>query len=287
MLRFVFLAFISLAMSLPMNAQGLEPASSATCDTHSTARGEHVHDYAPRAMACVEAPTAGYWYDAVTESEMFDLVNAERRARGLTQLSYRAELLAPARVHSFDMAQDGFFAHRGADGRSPFERISALDRTLVQSEARENLASVSGQVEDTKVAALLHDLLMNSEGHRANILAPNLTHMAMGFVRTAQGAWVTQVFVRQDGVLDEPLGYAHTLGDRLALGAQLEDREFRSAVFQGKRGQEYTSFQSGDIPTGDLQLLVIGTQQVDAYTTRTVKLNGPSMSIIPARSSGP
>lgn len=257
------------------------------CDASSTSRGEQVHQYIPRAMACVERPASGYWYDEASERDMFDRVNAERSARGLRPLLYRPELLAPARLHSFDMAREGFFAHRGIDGRTPFQRISALDRTLVQSEARENLASASGNRDFSQVGALLHDVLMNSQGHRANILAPNLTHMAMGLVRTRNGAWVTQVFVRQDGTLDQPLGYSHTLGDPLAIGAQLQDRKFRSAVFQGARGQEYASFRSGDVPTGDLQLLVVGTEQVDAYRHKTIKLNGPSMSILSARPSGP
>lgn len=274
MIRFIFGLLFSVLLAAPATAQ------LPICEGHSAQRGQAVQHYVPKAMACVEGPTAGFWFDKAIEHDIFERVNAERIAAGLHPLALRAELLAPARVHSFDMAKEGFFAHRGLDGRTPYQRISALDRTLVQSEARENLASVSGDMDYAQVGELLHTLLMDSEGHRTNILAPNLTHMAIGLARTEKGAWVTQVFVRQDGTLDAPLSLAHTLGDPLAIGAQLQGREFASAVFQGARGREYSNFQARDVPAGDLQLLVLGVQRLDDRTQSTIKLNGPAISIL-------
>ena len=274
MMRSFSLWFLVLLLAAPVLAQTPE------CDAQSASRGASVQHYVPQVRACLEARDQGVWFDGVVESEIFDRVNAERLAAGLPALSYRPELLAAARIHSFDMAREGFFAHRGADGRSPFQRVAALDRTLVQSETRENLASVSGELAHMQVSAVLHNLLMDSPGHKANILAPNLTHMAIGLARTGNGAWVTQVFVRQDGTLTAPLKIAHRAGDPLALDANLSGRELAGAVFQGPRGREYTSFAGGDVPSGDLQLLVIGERRIDDFTRQSIKLNGPSISLV-------
>lgn len=260
----------------------LSPAAAqpSQCDTLSSARGADVQSYVPRAMACIEAPRAGFWYDDAVEQDMLALANAARAEAGLAPLSLRTELRAPARLHSFDMAQEGFFAHIGPDGRTPFQRIAALDRTLVQSETRENLASATGGLDDSQIGALLHNLLMDSPAHKENILAPNVTHMAVGLVRTRNGAWVTQLFVRQDGTLDTPLKISHRLGEPLAFDANLTGRELAGAAFLGPRGREYTSFTGADVPSGDLQLLVIGERWIDDRTRKNIKLNGPSISLV-------
>jgi hypothetical protein len=274
MTRFLVPVMLAAMAVLPAIAQAPE------CDAHSQLRGDEVQQYVPRAMACIETPRAGFWYDERIEYDMLARANNARAQAGLPPLLLRAELRAPARLHSFDMAQDGFFAHIGPDGRTPFQRISALDRTLVQSETRENLASVTGDLDDSQISSLLHNLLMDSPSHKDNILAPNVTHMAIGLVRTAKGAWVTQLFVRQDGTLTEPLKIAHKVGDPLAFDANLSGRDLAGAAFLGPRGREYTSFTGPEIPSGDLQLLLIGQRWIDERTRKNIKLNGPSISLV-------
>ncbi len=274
MIRYLALILLAAIAAFPAIAQTSE------CDTPSAQRGAEIQHYVPKAMACVETPRAGFWYNESIEQDMLALANAARAEAGLAPLRLRTELRAPARLHSFDMAQEGFFAHIGADGRTPFERISALDRTLVQSETRENLASATGGLDDARIASLLHNLLMDSPSHKANILAPNVTHMAIGLVRTGQGAWVTQLFVKQEGTLAAPLTVAHKIGDPLAFDANLTGRTLAGAVFQGPRGREYTSFDPADTPTGNLQLLVIAERWLDENTRQSIKLNGPSISLI-------
>jgi len=274
MMRFIVPAFLAVFAAIPAAAQ------TPKCDARSEWRGAEVQYYVPKAMACVQAPRPGFWYDEAIEQDMLARANAARAEAGLDPLLQRTELRAPARVHSFDMAQEGFFAHIGADGRTPYQRISALDRTLVQSETRENLASVTGDLDYTQVGSLLHTLLMDSPNHKDNILAPNVTHMAIGLVRTEKGAWVTQLFVRQDGTLTAPLKIAHKIGDPLALAADLSDRELAGAAFLGPRGREYISFEGDDVPSGDLQLLVIGERRIDDLTRQSIKLNGPTLSLV-------
>jgi uncharacterized protein YkwD len=61
------------------------------------------------------------------------------------------------------MFQQGFFAHVDQDGRSPFDRMKAGNVTF--GAAGENLALAP-------TVQIAHDGLMNSPGHRANILNP-------------------------------------------------------------------------------------------------------------------
>jgi uncharacterized protein YkwD len=50
------------------------------------------------------------------EQRTFDLINAERRVRGLTPLKWSSDLSTLARNHSQNMAEGGFFSHKGSDG---------------------------------------------------------------------------------------------------------------------------------------------------------------------------
>jgi len=274
-MRNFLLSLITLCAAAPAMAE------APVCDLLSASRGQTVQSYVPRAMACLEAPNPGLWYDDALERDMFDRVNAERVALGLAPLELRIELLAPARIHSFDMGQEGFFAHRGVDGRTAFRRISALDRTLVQTETRENLAALTGFLGETDVASMLHNLLMESEEHRANILAPTLTHMSIGVVRAEKGVWVTQLFVRQDGTLAEPLALTHRADEAIAIEAALSGRRQLDDTFLlSARGQKYSPSATELAPVGDLQLMVVGVRMTEEQVRHTMTLNGPAVSII-------
>lgn len=252
------------------------------CDLRSVWRGQQVQNYVPKARACLDTPTEGFWFDEAVEREIADLVNAARIGAGLGVLEVRAELLPPARIHSFDMAQEDFFAHKGADGRKSVDRIGALDRTLVQAEVRENIGKIGGDLDYRDSAKLLHSLLMNSEGHKANILAPNVTHMGIGVSRTEKAAWVTQVFVRQAGELTEPLPLAMQGRVPLSLpDAELDTWAFKAYAFRAADDTEHAI----DAPLSGLRddgtLLVIGKKAVSENAFQLIKLKGPVLTFIP------
>ena len=192
-MRFSVFLFVTILAALPAIAE---------CQLRSVWRGANVASYLPHAHACLENPGADIWFDSAVEEEMLGRINEERTNAGLPPLELRTELIAPARLHSFDMAQEDFFDHEGPDGRVAGHRISALDRTLIFSEVRENIARLGGDLDYTSTGWLLHRSLITSEGHRENILSPNVTHVAIGVSRRAKGAWVTQIFVRVEGALD-------------------------------------------------------------------------------------
>ena len=58
------------------------------------------------------------------ERRMYDAVNAERLAQGLTPLAWSVELGAAAALHSADMVANGFLDHYGSDGADQQQRAA-------------------------------------------------------------------------------------------------------------------------------------------------------------------
>ena len=120
------------------------------------------------------------------EARMLDLVNAERAAAGLGPLAPDPELTEVARRHSQDMFARGYFSHVTPEGRSPFDRMRSSGVTYLT--AGENLALAP-------TLQIAHTGLMNSPGHRANILRPEFGRVGIGITDGGmRGLMVTQNF---------------------------------------------------------------------------------------------
>lgn len=107
------------------------------------------------------------------ESQMLQLVNEERTKRGLTALKADPELTAVARVHSADMFARGYFSHYTPEKKDPFERMKKAGVKFIT--AGENLAL-------GRTLKICHEGLMNSPGHRANILNPSFGRLGIGIM---------------------------------------------------------------------------------------------------------
>jgi len=120
------------------------------------------------------------------EKEMLDLVNKERQANGLNPLAPDPELTEVARKHSTDMFARGYFAHDTPEGLSPFDRMHAANVRFAT--AGENLALAP-------TLPLAHTGLMNSPGHRANILRPQFGRVGIGVMDGGmRGLMISQEF---------------------------------------------------------------------------------------------
>ncbi|WP_342599524.1 CAP-associated domain-containing protein [Psychrobacillus sp. FSL H8-0483] len=106
------------------------------------------------------------------EFQLFDLTNAARVLRGLSVLTYDEAVSDTARKHSEDMATHNYFSHENLNGKSPFNRLE--EDGLVFSYAGENLAY--GQTS----SIFAHEGLMNSIGHRKNILSADYRNLGVG-----------------------------------------------------------------------------------------------------------
>lgn len=120
------------------------------------------------------------------ESQMLNLVNGERIANRLQPLAADPELTEVARRHSSDMFARGYFAHDTPEGATPFDRMRDGNvRFLV---AGENLALAP-------TVSVAHTGLMNSPGHRANILRPQFGRLGIGIMDGGmRGLMVSQEF---------------------------------------------------------------------------------------------
>ncbi len=120
------------------------------------------------------------------EAKMLELVNRERAAAGLRPVAPDPEMTEVARLHSADMFARGYFAHQTPEGRSPFDRMAAAGVTY--RTAGENLALAP-------TLSVAHTGLMNSPGHRANILQPAFGRLGIGIMDGGRrGLMVTQNF---------------------------------------------------------------------------------------------
>jgi len=120
------------------------------------------------------------------ETEMLRLVNQERAANGLAPLEADSEMTEVARQHSADMFSRGYFAHNTPDGKSPFDRMR-------ESEVRFRTAGENLALAPTLKIA--HTGLMNSPGHRANILHSRFGRVGIGILDSGRhGLMVTQNF---------------------------------------------------------------------------------------------
>jgi hypothetical protein len=126
--------------------------------------------------------------DGTAERDFIALVNIERAKRGLHALAIRTDLRSVARTHSIRMADRNHLHHNPnlATDVTGWQRLS------------ENVGrgpSVNS----------LHTALMNSEGHRRNILDDRVTEIGVGVEVRGSTVWVTQVFRRpSSGVVTLP-----------------------------------------------------------------------------------
>jgi uncharacterized protein YkwD len=124
--------------------------------------------------------------DPTAEQRMLELVNAERARAGIRPLQADDRLREVARAHSLDMFEQNYFSHTSPTTGSPFDRIrrAAIPFLL----AGENLAYAPN-------VEIAHQGLMNSPGHRANILRAEFGRVGIGIIRSqAQGSMFTQNF---------------------------------------------------------------------------------------------
>jgi uncharacterized YkwD family protein len=121
------------------------------------------------------------------EQQMVSLVNTERTKAGLAPLAVDLRLVATARAKSRDMIDGGYFDHTSPRLGSPFDQMKAAG--IIYHVAGENIAG-------NQTVAAAHEALMNSPGHRANILRPDFTKVGIGIVPGGPyGLMVTQQFI--------------------------------------------------------------------------------------------
>jgi serralysin len=116
------------------------------------------------------------------ETYFLQLVNDARAVAGVQRLAFDGELVAAARDHSAWMDATDTASHTGAAGSSIGDRIAAAGYEATQY--GENIWYLFGDGIglDTNAVEQLHQSLMNSPGHRANLLNPSFEDVGIGVV---------------------------------------------------------------------------------------------------------
>lgn len=129
--------------------------------------------------------TAEVTVDRESEEKMLQFINKERVTIGLSSLLSDIKLQEAARKHGQEMFQKGYFSHITPEGLSPFDRMEKLDISFTA--AGENLAFAP-------TVETAHQGLMQSPGHRANILSPDFGKVGIGII---DGGIYGKMFVQE------------------------------------------------------------------------------------------
>lgn len=111
--------------------------------------------------------------DTDSEKVMFTLVNNERISRGIKALIFDTKLQDVGRQHCTDMFANGYFSHYTPTGKSPFDRMQSAG--IEYMAAGENLAYAP-------TVEIAHKGLMESPGHRANILSTDFGKVGISVI---------------------------------------------------------------------------------------------------------
>jgi uncharacterized protein YkwD len=134
------------------------------------------------------------------ELQMWELINRDRADRSYSgetggrapALQWDDRLAAVARMHSEEMARDGFFSHEGADGSSPARRVSMTGIKWLST--GENIANCS---EVNEAESRFMNEPKFQQNHRWNILNVKYTHVGVGVAQAQDGSlYITQEFAQ-------------------------------------------------------------------------------------------
>jgi len=293
---------------------GFSPLIQA-CPLSSAERRTDLVGFVEQARACLKAPEQNaFGFRAALEQDFFERINQARQKQGLQALQYRAEMRPAARFHSLDMGFNQFFGHDSPQGRDHVFRLSALDRTLLVTGSAENVArfgpmrcrnsrdeivSCDGVAglnvpQDAFVVEDLHRKLMASEGHRRNILDPDMTHLAIGVAVRETGYYVTQIFARMAGRLDQPLPLRLQAGKTLEAEASVSGWQVvNPAVLDQDQIIDLPENLLPETLSADVRFSVRAEQILksssnpQAFTRRWIYPAGPGFSIAPSTENRP
>ena len=124
--------------------------------------------------------------DEAAESQMLGLVNAERVKQGVPALIWDPDTVPIARAHATDMWERRYFSHYSPEGKDIGDRLDGAK--IKYAIAGENLALAP-------TLQTAHTGLMNSEGHRENILDTRFKKVGIGVIDNGiYGKMFVQVF---------------------------------------------------------------------------------------------
>ena len=165
---------------------------------------------------------------------IFDLINEERGRHGLKPLRLDQKLSTVAEGHSRDMASSGHLSHVSSDWKTYLQRL--FDSEILYQKGGENVA-----FSETFIPEIIHQSLMDSKGHREQILKADYDSVGLGvaYSRAKKGYYVTQDFILS--LTLRPVGkgeaYLRKKINRLRLSGSTKSLKFLSEF--DRKAREY------------------------------------------------
>ena len=198
-------------------------------------------------MVAVPAPAQASGSAGDHEAEFVERTNAERSSRGVSKLRVASDLTDVARRHSAKMARESNLHHNPNLGSD----VSGWSRV------GENVGR-GGSVSS------LHSALMDSEGHRRNILDKNFSEVGIGVVVNGSTIWVTQVFRLPNGTVSTATTFRDVNGGTHAGNI---DRLYKAGITTGCTSNSYCPSDS------------VTRAQMATFLTRAMDLTPTSTSL--------
>jgi uncharacterized protein YkwD len=161
--------------------------------------------------------------------QMLVLINDDRAAAGLSPVALDSVAAQAAQRHADEMAHYGYMSHWDLSGNGPPYRYSqaggldaSQENVYMYWQRYDN--GEPAPIEDwPEVIRQAEASLMDSPGHRANILSPEHTHVGLGLAYNALTGDVRldQLFINHY-VQIEPVPTEAALGQSITLRGQLE-----------------------------------------------------------------
>ncbi len=163
------------------------------------------------------------------QAQALDLINQSRAEAGLTPVAWDPAAAAVAQAHAEDMLAGPFFSHWNQAGYGP-EHRAALMAGMTDA-FFENIHMTRRRTSDDQPAPIVdwpqrildaHLGLMDSPGHRRNIMNPAHTHVGVGIAYRAEigELRLVQEFVNRYVELD-PLPAELPIGAEVAISGRL------------------------------------------------------------------
>lgn len=130
-------------------------------------------DYEILRVTVAPSSGCGAELNAAFEDQVMTLVNAERAKEGIAPMRQHDKLDSAAQRHSNDMACNNFMSHIGSDGSNSWDRISQAGYSYWMM--AENIAAWFPSAESVVEG------WMCSEGHKTNILNPDLEEIGIAY----------------------------------------------------------------------------------------------------------
>jgi uncharacterized protein YkwD len=130
------------------------------------------------------------------EARLLALLNEARSAAGMPTLDAHEGLSQVAVMHSRDMVESGFFGHDSPTYGDPGTRVHKQGLAFVL---------IAENVGRGSTAEEVNTMLLDSPGHRANALDPNLTHVGIGVVVDARQGHREIVATEEFGGVARPI----------------------------------------------------------------------------------